>query len=329
MHPRRHGTPDQRPRWRRLGLPKRRCTEVTALALLLATASCSLWRIATVPYGKEVTAVRSLETLQQRLEAADAASVNLLLTDIGRIEYPGFASVFWRMVYRPFAPGLKRVLIVSGVRGNEAAGVACALERIDQLRAAPGPGRLFNADILPMMNPWGWTHGLARNQEKHDIGQDFGSFLSREARIVRRFLRGKRYDLVVELSEDAEASGFYIRPYGPETTTVCERIVAEIRSLGYPIEIRTGELWRASQGGILATGRWHLALKEWAGTLSFPGYARRQVSSAVYTVVTPAILPLADRIAMQRAALDALIAAHASPPGPPAAAAPPNEPETP
>lgn len=329
MHLPRHGTQAKRPGCRRLRLQKIAPTGLTAVVVLLATASCSLWQVAPVPYGVEVMAVRSLETPQQRLEAADAASVNLLLTDIGQIEYPGFTSVFWRMVYRPFAPGLKRVMIVAGVRGNEAAGVECALDIIDQLRAAPGPGRLFNADILPMVNPWGWVHGLDRNRKKRDIGQDFGSFLSREARIVRRFLRGKRYDLVVELSEDADATGFYIRPYGPETTTVSEHIVAEIRSRGYPIEPRAGEFWRTPQGGIITTGSWHLALKDWVGALSLPGYVRRQFNSAVYTVVTPTILPLADRVAMQRTALDALIAAHATPPASPAAGAQSTEREAP
>jgi hypothetical protein len=301
---------------------------LTALALLLAAAACSLWRVAPVPYGDEVKAVRSLETLQQRLEAADAASVNLLLTDIGRIDSAGFTSVFWRMVYRPFVPGLKRVLIVAGTHGNEAAGVECALEIIEALSAAPGPGRLFNADSLPVVNTWGWVHDLERNREKRDIAQDFGSFLSQEARTIRRFLRGKRYDLVVDLREDLNATGFSIRQYGPEATTVSERIVAAIRSRGYPIETRAGEFWTTPQGGILTTGRWRLAVMDWVGELSLPGYARRQVSSAVYTVVTPTGLPLEDRIAMQRAALEALIAEHAAMP-PPTAGAPQPQKEAP
>lgn len=286
-------------------------------AVLLATVSCSLWRVAPAPYSAEVKAVRSLEPLQQRLEAADAASVNLLLTDIGQIDYPGFTSVFWRMVYRPFVPGLKRVLIVAGVRGNAVAGVESTLEIIETLRTAPGPRALFNADILPVVNTWGWVHDLDRNQEKIDIEQDFGSFLSREARIIRRFLRGKSYDLVVNLCEDADATGFSIRQYGPATTTISERIVADTRSRGNPIETRAGELWLTPQGGILSAPIWQLALMDWVGALSLPGYARRQVSSVVYTVVTPMALPLADRVAIQRSALEALIAEHAAAPKPP------------
>ena len=292
------------------------------MALLAATVSCALWRPAPAPYGEEVKAVRSLEPLRQRLEAADAASANLLLTDIGRNDYSGFTSVFWRMVYRPFTPGLKRVLIVAGTRGNATADVECALELIDALRAAPAPGSLFNADILPVVNTWGWVHGLSRNQEKVDIDQDFGSFLSREARTIRRFLRGKRYDLVVILREEADAAGFSIRQYGLETTAVAERIVAEIRSRGFPIEHRAGELWLSPQEGILSVPRWRLAAMDRMGSLSLPGYARRHVSAVVYTVVTPLALPLSDRIAMQRAAVDALSAEHAAASEAPAAAPP-------
>jgi hypothetical protein len=298
-------------------LRKRALQGLIMAVALMATGSCTLWRINPIPYGNEAIAVRGLEPLQQRLEAADAASVNLLLTDIGRIDYPGFSSAFWRMVYRPFVPGLKRVLILAGARGNEVAGVECTLEIIATLRAAPGPGALFNADILPLVNPWGYVHGLARNQEKVDIEQDFESFVSHEARTIRRFLRGKRYDLVVSLREEENATGFSIRQYGLETTTVSERIVAAIRACGYPIETRAGAIFLTFQEGIVDASRWQLALMGWVGQVSLPAYARRQVSPAVYAVVTPTILPLADRLVMQRTALEALISEHA------AAAAPP------
>ncbi|MFO7709815.1 MAG: hypothetical protein R6V84_16745 [Desulfobacterales bacterium] len=291
-------------------------------AVLLAAASCSPWRIAPAPYGDEIKPARALESLQRRLEAADADSVNLLLTDIGRIDYPGFSSVFWRVVYRPFEPGLKRVLIMAGARGNEAGGVECALGVIEALRAAPAPGSLFSADILPVVNAWGWVHDMGRNREKVDIEQDFGSFLSREARIVRRFLRGKRYDLVIDLREDEAAAGFSIRPFAPETTAAAERIVAEIRSRGYPIETRTGGFWHTPRDGVFTAPGWRLALAEWVGELSLPGYARRQVSPAVYAVVAPMALPPSDRVAMLRAALESLIAEHAGAAEPPASSAP-------
>ena len=46
------------------------------MALLAATVSCALWRPAPAPYGEEVKAVRSLEPLQQRLEAASTLELD-------------------------------------------------------------------------------------------------------------------------------------------------------------------------------------------------------------------------------------------------------------
>jgi hypothetical protein len=47
--------------------------------------------------------------------------------------------------------------------------------------------------------------------------------------------------------------------------------------------------------------------------LTIAGYMRRNVSSGVFSIVTPARLPLQDRIAMQRAAVEALLAELAEP----------------
>ncbi len=281
-------------------------------AVLFTAGACSLVRIKPEAYGDEVSAVRSLEPVRQRLEWADAASASLLLTDIGRVEHLGVTSVFWRMVYRPFVPGLKRILILAGVRGNEAAGVESALAAIERLGAPAGPDALFNADFLPVVNPWGWAHGRGRNPQKVDIGLDFGSFDSREARIIRRFLRDKRYDLVIDLREDIEAAGFSIHLFGMDATATAERILSEAGARGYPIEGRAA----GPRTGLVTISNWQLTLREWLGSVSLPAYARRHVAGGVYMIVTPTILPLADRVALQRMAIEALIAEHAAPPAP-------------
>ena len=113
------------------------------LALLLipwALWSCSLLRMRhTTDYS--YPAVRSLAPIQDRLQAADTASPNVLLTDIGQVSTPGFEAPFWRVVYRPFQPGLKRVLVIAGVNGNGAAGVEYALGLVRELAAPPGRPR--------------------------------------------------------------------------------------------------------------------------------------------------------------------------------------------
>ena len=205
------------------------------LVIPLALWSCSLLRMRhTTDYS--YPAVRSLAPIQDRLQAADAASPNVLLTDLGHVSTTGFEAPFWRIVYRPFQPGLKRVLVIAGVNGNGAAGVECALGLVRELAAPPAAATLYDADILPLANPWGWVHGVGASPKGVDIEWDFANFESHESRIIRRFLREKRYDLVIDLREDLEATGFYIWQYGLDSSAASERIVGDLRAQGYPIE---------------------------------------------------------------------------------------------
>ena len=124
----------------------------------LALWSCSLLRMRpTTDYS--YPAVRSLAPIQDRLQAADAASPSVLLTDLGQVSTTGFEAPFWRVVYRPFQPGLKRVLVIAGVNGNGAAGVECALGLVRELAAPPEAGHALRrghpASGQPVgLGPW-------------------------------------------------------------------------------------------------------------------------------------------------------------------------------
>jgi hypothetical protein len=296
---------------------------VLALLLIpLALWSCSLSRMRQTTDYSSYPAVRSIAPIYDQLQAADMASPNVLLTDIGQVSTPGFEALFWRVVYRPFQPGLKRVLVIAGVNGNATAGVEVALGLVRELATPPGPAALYDADILPLSNPWGWVHGVGSSQNGVDIEWDFKNFTSHESRIIKRFLREKRYDLVIDLREDLEATGFYIWQYGLDSTAASERIVGDLRAQGYPIEADIRRLLFKPRGGIIAAPMWGLTLMGLADQLTLSGYIRQNTSSVVYSVVTPTVLPIADRIAMQRIAVATLIAEHLITPGPPPPARP-------
>jgi hypothetical protein len=287
----------------------------------LALWSCSLLRMRpTTDYSYPT--VRSLALIQDRLQAADAASSSVLVTDLGQVGTPGFEAPFWRVVYRPFQPGLKRVLVIAGVNGNAAAGVECALGLVRQLATPPGPVVLYDADILPLVNPWGWVHGVGASPRGVDIEWDFANFSSHESRIIRRFLREKRYDLVLDLRENPEATGFYIWQYGLDSTATSERIVGDLRAKGYPIETDIRRVLFKPRDGIIAAPMWELMLMGLVDQLTLSGYIRRNTSTVVYSVVTPTVLPLAERIAMQRIAVETLIAEYVITPGTPPPAQP-------
>lgn len=287
-----------------------------ALILLGWSAGACTLLPAGQPQLNDAPAVRDLTTVRKVLQSADAGSVHLLLTEIGQVASSGFAAPMWRVAYRPFQAQLKQVLILTGSHGNETAGVAGVLSLIGRLQAAHASSMRFDMDILPLINPWGWVHDSPFTHGGIDMADDFTRFASPEARIIRRFLRGKRYDLVLELGEDPRAAGFYLRRYALVDAGASSRVLDRIRAAGYPIEGNPGGILSKPRNGVVDVSLWSLAFLRSTRQLTVGGYLRQNVGGDVLSVVTPASLPLADRIAMQQMAVEGLLAEYAEPKNP-------------
>ena len=283
-------------------------------ASILALISCGgcAYLLPTEPYGARAAAVRDLAPLQRNLQTADAASAHVLLTAIGRIAYPEFEAPVWYVAYRPFQPALPRVLVLAGIHGDETAGVDYAAGLVGLLVAPPVPAA-YDMDIIPIVNPWGYVHDLPLNGKGVEIGRDFATFDSQEARVVRRFLREKRYDLVIDLREDPDAAGFYMWQYGMADETVSARIVSSVQAEGHPIESDTSLGFLRPRNGIVAAPIWGLTILRLSQQLTLAGYVRQNVSELVFTVVTPSRRPLAERVAMQRIAVEMLLGEYGQP----------------
>jgi len=280
---------------------------ILLVLLMLAGAGCGHLQLKP-PQPPAGAAVRSLATARDILQTADEASAHMLVTEIGRVNVPALDGPIWRVAYRPLQTGLRRVLIVAGLHGNETAGVDYVFTLIQRLSAAGSPVASCDIDILPLINPWGWVHDLPSTPSGTDIADDFARFDSHEARVIRRFLRMKRYDLVVDLREDPGAAGFYLRQYGMGSSEASARTVDRVRRAGYPIENDPNGILQRPREGIVDVPLWSLRVWPLSRQLTIAGYMRRNVSAKVVTVITPAALPLADRIAMQRLAVEALLA---------------------
>ena len=292
----------------------RRLAALAAALLVLASAGCGWVRALRPRAETPATVVRDAEPIRTALQAADEASAHLLLSTIGSTGTPGLDLPIWRVVYRPFRPGLKPVLLVAGVHGNETAGVACALDTVSRLAPASPATVPYDMDVLPLLNPWGYVHDLAEAPGGVDIATDFASFDSREARVLRRFLREKRYDLVIDLREDGAAEGFSIWQYGLPDTEAARRVVERVRHAGYPIADSATAAFLRPRDGVVAAPMWGLTILRLTRRLTLAGYVRGEgVSSFVFTVVTPAGLPLDDRTAMHRIAVDTLLDAYGAP----------------
>ncbi len=148
---------------------------------------------------------------------------------------------------------------------------------------------------------------LPFNRNGVDIGLDFTDFDSHEARVLRRFLREKHYDLVLDLREDPDANGFCIWQYGLDGAGASGRMVSRVQAAGYPIAHDTSLMFLKPRNGIVEAPLWGLTFLRLSRQLTIAGYIRRYVSNIVFSAVTPAALPLEDRIAMQRIAVETLL----------------------
>jgi hypothetical protein len=286
---------------------------IASIMLLLFGSACSYLRLYE-PYGAGSPVVRDLAPVQRTLQAADAASAHVLLTEIGRVTYPEFDAPVWYVAYRPFQPALKRVLVLAGIHGDATAGVEYVSGLVGALAATPPGYAACDMDIIPLVNPWGYVHDLPFNRNGVEIGRDFANFNSHEARVIRRFLREKQYDLVIDLREDPDAEGFFIWQYGLVDENVSTKIVSSIRADGYPVENDTSLMFLKPRDGIVAAPMWGLTFLRLSRQLTLAGYVRRNASNVVFTVVTPIRRPMAERVAMQRIAVETLLGAYGQSP---------------
>jgi hypothetical protein len=279
-----------------------------SILALLSCGACAYLR-STHSYGAGAAAVRDLAPIQQQLQSADAASAHVLLSDVGRVNYPDFTAPLWYVAYRPFQPDLKKVLVLAGVHGDAPAAVDYVVDFIGLLAVAADAAGC-DMDIIPVVNPWGYVHDLPLNRNGVEIDRDFAEFDSHEARILRRFLREKRYDLVIDLREDPEADGFYLWQYGLPDEAVSSAVVSSVQAAGHPIENDSSLVMLRPRNGVVAAPMWGLRFLRLFRQLTLAGYIRQRVSEVVYTVVTPSRRPLAQRVAMQQMAVEMLLKAY-------------------
>lgn len=292
---------------------RRRVTTLCRISLimliLVAACACSLPGMRRADEQSRLP-VRSIDPLVRRLEIADAASAHLHLGEIGRSGPAGMELPAWRVAYRPFEAGLKRILVIAGVRGNEPAGPEAALQLVEDLTRPPDGAAICDMDIIPLVNPWGWIHDRPSGRAGVEIDADFASFDSPEARVIRRFLREKRYDLVIELREDEQARGFGIWQYGSGDRNAADRITQAMRAKGFPIEPDSGRIFFKTRDGVVEAPSWGLTAMRLTRRLSLAGYLRQNVAQLVFSARAPASLPLPERVAMLRLALDGLISEY-------------------
>ncbi|MBW2409259.1 MAG: M14 family metallocarboxypeptidase [Deltaproteobacteria bacterium] len=262
------------------------------------------------PFKETLSPVRDLTSAQKRIAASVSDSAFLSFKEIGRVEYDGFNAPLWCVSFRVDEPVSYKILINAGIHGNEPAGVAFVLHLLEQLTQNPHQHRSVAMDLIPLVNPWGWVHDIRFNRDGIDINRDFSTFDSQESQIITKFLEDRHYDLMLDLHEDPSSSGFYVYQYGNDDISMAENLIDTIRNMGYPIEENVSMVILKTENGIIDAPMWGLRYLRITGQLSLANYYRLNNSQSVYTIETPTSLPLADRLIMQRTAVDGLITAN-------------------
>ena len=122
----------------------------------------------------------------------------------GRVAYRGATRPILSASSRPSTTAGKRLLIVSGIHGNEQAGILCIpdiLERFDR----HGPVALR---VVVPVNAVGAAELSRFNADGYDINRDFIQFRTEEARLVRRVFGEHRPDFVLSLHEGPQDAAF-------------------------------------------------------------------------------------------------------------------------
>jgi murein peptide amidase A len=250
-------------------------------------------------------AVRDLTRFEADLRAAAAGGAGVTVSEAGQVAGEGFTYPIWMVrVERPGAA--KRALVVAGIHGNEPAGPAWTLELVRQLASDPTAFADVSFDVVPLLNPWGWSRDVRQDRDGRDVNRDFAKFATQEARMFRDLVEGRRYDFAIDHHEDPSARGFYVYQYADRDTAPARRLIEQARLAGFPIEQDVHFSILRTRDGLIQAPRWGLWYMKASGQLSMTNWLRLYGIRKVYTVETPTVLPMADRLAAHRLAFSSL-----------------------
>lgn len=202
--------------------------------------------------------------LAAHVRALQAYEPHFSSETLGTVAYAGREhAITW---VRNSAPvDAPRLLVLSGVHGNEHAGIVCVPSILERL-VALGQPRVAVGIVTPV-NPIGAVEGSRFNGQGFDINRDFRRFETEEARIVRRVIADFRPSLIVSLHEGPQDASFvFVNRSTP--AGLAERAIAQLAARGVTLSA-TDYFGRTlpSPGYSPVSLANHLITRVWAATL--------------------------------------------------------------
>lgn len=154
---------------------------------------------------------------------------------IGVVEYGGQGYPILAAEFRP--PGSTySVLNAGGLHGNEAAGVEAIYRMIRECRLEESAA--IERDFILCMNPWGYQHDRRENRDGIDMNRDFQALESQEAKIIDAYLKGRRYDLVIDHHENRYADGYSILCHDESNRLPVRAIIEDLPRYGVATKMK-------------------------------------------------------------------------------------------
>ncbi len=202
-------------------------------------------------------------------------------------------------------PGERRkILLSAGTHGDEPAGPEAVLRFLERDNTTLLTH--FDFLILPCVNPYGYVHNTRENGDGADINRSFEDDSTPEAGIVKRALRGRRFDFFIEFHEDWEFSGFYLFENRRDGDLIGPEIIRSVEKVAPIHRDSTIDDFSASDG-VLSPD---LEAEE-IGYQAMPLYIYNFHSDHIVTCETPSQLDLEQRITAHLAALDTALEYYA------------------
>lgn len=183
-----------------------------------------------------------------------------------RVSYRGASRPILSVASHGCASARRRLLVLSGVHGNEQAGIVCVPEILARYEAA-GLGTDVGLYVLTPVNPVGAAELSRFNAEGYDINRDFVRFYTEEARVVRRTFDALRPDFVLSLHEGPQDAAFmFANQHVP--AELAARLLAALEAGGTVLAKTDYFGARLRPPGLSpSTPAGRLVLRLWAGAL--------------------------------------------------------------
>ena len=197
-----------------------------------------------------------------------------------------------------------RIYLSSGIHGDEPAAPPALLSLME---AGVFDDRA-NWFLCPLLNPTGFRLGTRENAEAIDLNRDYRDTHSSEIAAHIRWLRRQpNFDLTFCLHEDWETQGFYLYELNPDARpTLADAMITAARLHG-PIETAALIDGRESAAhGIIRPDIDPILREQWPEAI----YLGQHHCRLGYTLETPSVAPLAQRVATHAAAVQAALAAY-------------------